>query len=256
MIDSMFVFYPITLAPNGIKESLAILKNCLPNGIPTIVIHHMHPAKTQAKPPSNPEIPSILHCLSGQIRSFSKGEMIFCAGESITSVGIVLEGSVHIEIDDFWGSKNILNHVGPGQLFGEAYACSPSEPLMVNVVSVTPSQILFLDVPKILHTCEKPCSHHQQMIENLLRIMATSNLQLSRRILHTTPKTIRERLLAYLSYQELLIGSPEITIAFNRQQLADYLSVDRSALSKEIGKMQKDGLLEVKKNKFVLKSRE
>ena len=98
------------------------------------------------------EIPSILHCLSGQIRSFSKGEMIFCAGESITSVGIVLEGSVHIEIDDFWGSKNILNHVGPGQLFGEAYACSPSEPLMVNVVSVTPSQILFLDVPKILHT--------------------------------------------------------------------------------------------------------
>ena len=84
------------------------------------------------------EIPSILHCLSGQIRSFSKGEMIFCAGESITSVGIVLEGSVHIEIDDFWGSKNILNHVGPGQLFGEAYACSPSEPLMVNVVSVTP----------------------------------------------------------------------------------------------------------------------
>ena len=184
------------------------------------------------------EIPSILHCLS------------------ITSVGIVLEGSVHIEIDDFWGSKNILNHVGPGQLFGEAYACSPSEPLMVNVVSVTPSQILFLDVPKILHTCEKPCSHHQQMIENLLRIMATSNLQLSRRILHTTPKTIRERLLAYLSYQELLIGSPEITIAFNRQQLADYLSVDRSALSKEIGKMQKDGLLEVKKNEFVLKSRE
>lgn len=127
---------------------------------------------------------------------------------------------------------------------------------MVNVVSVTPSQILFLDVPKILHTCEKPCSHHQQMIENLLRIMATSNLQLSRRILHTTPKTIRERLLAYLSYQELLIGSPEITIAFNRQQLADYLSVDRSALSKEIGKMQKDGLLEVKKNEFVLKSRE
>lgn len=202
------------------------------------------------------EIPSILHCLSGQIRSFSKGEMIFCAGESITSVGIVLEGSVHIEIDDFWGSKNILNHVGPGQLFGEAYACSPSEPLMVNVVSVTPSQILFLDVPKILHTCEKPCNHHQQMIENLLRIMATSNLQLSRRILHTTPKTIRERLLAYLSYQELLTGSPEITIAFNRQQLADYLSVDRSALSKEIGKMQKDGLLEVKKNEFVLKNRE
>ena len=179
------------------------------------------------------EVASILHCLSGQIRSFSKGEMIFCAGESITSVGIVLEGSVHIEIDDFWGSKNILNHVGPGQLFGEAYACSPSEPLMVNVVSVTPSQILFLDVPKILHTCEKPCSHHQQMIENLLRIMATNNLQLSRRILHTTPKTIRERLLAYLSYQELLTGSPEITIAFNRQQLADYLSVDRSALSKE-----------------------
>lgn len=121
------------------------------------------------------EIPSILHCLSGQIRSFSKGEMIFCAGESITSVGIVLEGSVHVEIDDFWGSKNILNHVGPGQLFGEAYACSPSEPLMVNVVSVTPSQILFLDVPKILHTCEKPCSHHQQMIENLLRIMAIRN---------------------------------------------------------------------------------
>lgn len=193
------------------------------------------------------EIPSILHCLSGQIRSFSKGEMIFCAGESITSVGIVLEGSVHIEIDDFWGSKNILNHVGPGQLFGEAYACSPSEPLDGQCRICHAQSDFISGGSEILHTCEKPCSHHQQMIENLLRIMATSNLQLSRRILHTTPKTIRERLLAYLSYQELLIGSPEITIAFNRQQLADYLSVDRSALSKEIGKMQKDGLLEVKK---------
>lgn len=199
------------------------------------------------------EISSILKCLSGQIRSFSKGELIFSAGESITSVGIVLEGLVHIEIDDFWGNKNILNQVGPGQLFGEAYACSPSEPLMVNVVSVLPCQILFLDVPKILRTCETPCSHHQILIENLLRIMATSNLQLSRRILHTTPKTIRERLLAYLSYQELLTGSAQITIPFNRQQLADYLSVDRSALSKEIGKMQKDGLLDVKKNQFTLK---
>ena len=95
-----------------------------------------------------------------------------------------------------------------------------------------------------------------RLIQNLVIISARKNLTLSRRILHTTPKTIRERLLAYLSYQELLTGSPKITIAFNRQQLADYLSVDRSALSKEIGKMQKDGLLEVKKNEFVLKSRE
>ena len=107
---------------------------------------------------------------------------------------------------------------------------------MVNVVSVTPSQILFLDVPKILHTCEKPCSHHQQMIENLLRIMATSNLQLSRRILHTTPKTIRERLLAYLSYQELLTGSP--STASSSLTISAWIGV---RFRKKLGKCRRTG---------------
>lgn len=200
------------------------------------------------------DISSILNCLEGQYKTYTKGELIYCAGEFVHSIGIVLSGKIHIEIDDFWGNKSILNDIQPGQLFAEAYACVPGEPLMVNVVSVTNSEILFLNIHKMVQTCSNSCIHHSKMIQNLLTVMAQKNLHLSRRILHTTPKTIRDRLLAYLSFLEFRQGSRTLTVPFNRQQLADYLSVDRSALSKEIGKMQKDGILKVRKNIFVIKS--
>lgn len=198
------------------------------------------------------EIESMLTCLQATQKTFAKNEIIYHAGNSVSALGIVLSGSVFIENDDFWGNKNILDLITPGQVFAESYASIPGEPLMFNVVAYEATEILFLNVQRLLQVCPNSCSHHNKLIQNLLRISAQKNLSLSRRSLHTAPKSIRGRLLSYLSFQAIRHGSRDFIIPFNRQQLADYLNVDRSALSNELSKMQKDGLLKVEKNHFHL----
>lgn len=201
---------------------------------------------------SEQEIDTMLKCLQTELRRYGKGDVVLQAGDQIRRMGLVLSGSVRIENDDIWGNKSILDQAGAGQVFAETYACMPGEPLMVSVVAAEITEILFLDVERILKTCPDACSYHSRLIRNLLMISAQKNLNLSRRIFHTSSKTIRGRLLSYLSYEASRAGSCEFTIPFNRQQLADYLSVDRSAMSTEIGRMQKEGLLRTEKNYFYL----
>lgn len=203
---------------------------------------------------SDEEIKEMLVCLGGEVKHYTKGETVYHAGDVVASLGLILSGSVHIENDDFWGNRSILDHVGPGQVFAETYACVSGEPLMVSVTAAEETEILFLNTGRLLQTCSNTCGHHHKLIRNLLAASAQKNLNLSRRIFHTSAKSIRGRLLSYLSYQALRHNSHFFEIPFNRQQLADYLSVDRSALSNELGKMQKEGILTVKKNAFCLKN--
>lgn len=198
------------------------------------------------------EVEGMLACLGTERRSFSKGDRIFRAGDLITSLGIVLSGSVLIESNDLWGNTTVLDSVGPGRIFGETYACAYGEPLMVDVVAAEQAEVLFLNVNRVLKMCSHACDHHNRLIRNLLSISAQKNLNLSRKIFYTASKSIRGRLLSYLSDQAVRNGSSRFTIPFNRQQLADYLNVDRSALSNELSKMQKEGLLKVNKNCFQL----
>ena len=200
------------------------------------------------------EIRAMLDCLGAERKSYEKGGAICRAGDSIQSMGLILSGRVQIENDDLWGNKSVLDSIGPGQIFAETYACLPDEPLMVTVVAAENTEVLFFNVNRILKTCPSACAHHSRLIRNLLAITAQKNLSLSRRIFHTSSKSIRGRLLSYLSYQAASQGSRDFTIPFNRQQLADYLSVDRSALSNELSKMQREGLLVSEKNHFILKS--
>lgn len=199
------------------------------------------------------EIEHMMGCLDGRCKKYMKGEMIYRAGDVIQSLGMVLSGSVYIENDDILGNKSILDVAAPGQAFAETYACVPGEPLMVSAVAAEPSEILFLNIGQGLQTCSNNCVYHGRLIKNLLAISAQKNLNLSRRIFHTRSKSIRGRLLSYLSFQATRQGSLEFDIPFNRQQLADYLSVDRSAMSNELSKMQKEGILTVNKNHFLLK---
>lgn len=199
------------------------------------------------------EITLLLQHLGAVQKHFAKGEMIYLAGLPIRSMGLVLAGRVQIENDDPWGNKNVLDSVEPGFVFAETYACIPDEPMMVSVIAAQASEILFLEIGRLLASCPNACTPHSRLIQNLLGISAQKNLALSRRIFHTSSKSIRGRLLSYLSFQSARCASRSFTIPFNRQQLADYLSVDRSALSNELSKMQQDGLLEVKKSHFVLK---
>lgn len=198
------------------------------------------------------DLQKMLTCLGAEERRFQKGEVIFHIGDTITSMGVVLSGSVSIENDDFWGNKSILDHVEAGQVFAETYACVPGEPLMVSVVATEPTEILFLNVNRLLTVCSSACGHHHKLIRNLLAIASQKNLNLSRRIFHTSSKTIRGRVLSYLSYRAVCEGRREFVIPFNRQQLADYLSVDRSALSNELSRMHREGLIQVEKNRFRL----
>ena len=198
------------------------------------------------------EIQEMLSCLRADRKTYRRGETILQAGNTVTAIGLVLSGSVSIENDDAWGNRSILDSVQPGQVFAETYACVPGEPLMISAVAAEPSEILFLDTGRIQSVCSNACSFHNKLVRNLLAIASQKNLNLSRRIFHTSSKSIRGRLLSYLSYQALQHGSREFEIPFNRQQLADYLSVDRSALSNELSKMQRDGLLLTDRRHFSL----
>ena len=171
-------------------------------------------------------------------------------GDRVSELGLVLSGSVLIENDDLWGNRSILDRIGPGQIFAETYACVPGEKLLVTVTAAEKTEVLFLNVGKILRVCTNACSFHARLIRNLLTLSARKNLNLSRRIFHTSAKSIRGRLLSYLSWQAVKQGSREFDIPFNRQQLADYLGVDRSAMSAELGKMKREGLIQVDRSHF------
>ncbi len=209
----------------------------------TALFHDCSPAETE----------KLLSGMQFFTKTYKKGAPVCHAGTPVSDVGIVLHGIVQIENNDLWGNKNILSLVRPGEVFAEAYACVPKEPMMVDVIAMEDSEILFLNVPKLFQLISSGKSEYTVLIRNMTMISARKNLLLSRRILHTSSKKIRDRLLSYLSYQSELQGSRYIDIPLNRQQLADYLSLDRSALSKELGKMKQDGLLDYHRNSFILK---
>lgn len=184
-------------------------------------------------------------------KQFDKGDVIFRVGETVHELGIVLSGSVNIENIDLWGNKGILSHISAGQVFAETYAYC-GEPMMVDAVADKVTQVLFLDLDRLLLTPHPEFDWQQTLNHNLLNISLHKNLALSERIFCTGPKTIRGRLLLYLSTQSARAGSRTFTIPFNRQALADYLNLDRSALSKELSKMRDEHLLLVDKNTFTL----
>lgn len=183
---------------------------------------------------------------------YKKEDVILGAGSIVTDIGLVLSGSVRIEHTDLWGNNSILGITPAGGVFAESYACIPNEPMMVDAIANEDCEVLFLSVSRLFTPCSD-CGSQNRIIRNLVMISAGKNLQLSRRSLHTSPKTIRGRLFSYFSQQVSAQGSNTIVLPFNRQQLADYLNLDRSALSKELGKMRKEGLIEYKKNTFEIK---
>lgn len=199
------------------------------------------------------DISTMLNCLSARIASYQKEEFILHTGDLVDQVGMVLSGSVLIIKEDFWGNRSILSEISPGSLFAETYACIGTTPLEVSTVASSDCKVLFLDFQKLLTTCSSACHFHTRLIHNLLSTLAQKNRILTKKLEHMSQKTTRDKLLSYLSAESLKAKSPSFTIPFNRQQLADYLSVDRSAMSSELGKLRKEGILDYNKNTFLLK---
>ena len=203
------------------------------------------------------EIKHMLICLKNKIKKFDKDEYIYNVGEIVTDdVGeivtdacLILSGSVQIENVDVVGNKSILGVVRQGDIFAESYACIPNQPILVDVKTCEATEILFINVPA-LFVESNSCGHGAKLIQNLLRVSSRKNINLSMRIFHSASKTIRGRLISYFSEQVSVQGTNNIKIPLDRQQLADYLGVERTALSKELGKMRDDGLLTFHKNEF------
>ena len=198
------------------------------------------------------ELDSALLTLKSSEKEFIKDEVILYAGSTTNMMGLVLEGSVRIESNDMWGNRTILSHIGKGQVFAETYAMVKDETLLVDAAANENCRILMLNVGSLDSYGQDSSMWRLKLISNILDISMQKNLMLSGRSFHTSPKSIRGRVMAYLSSVALREGSDEFDIPFDRQQLADYLNVERTALSKELGKMQQDGLISTKKRHFRL----
>lgn len=194
----------------------------------------------------------LLTCLSAKQRTYEKGEMIFMAGQQAEHVGIVCSGGVHVFTEDFMGNRTILTALSDGELFGEAFACAGTEKLPVSVMAISKTDILLISFRKIIATCPTTCTFHSKLIENMLRIVASKNVGLSQKVEIISKRTTREKLTAYLSSQAMRAGSRTFTIPFDRQGLADFLCVERSAMSAELSKMQQEGLLRTNRSEFEL----
>lgn len=189
-------------------------------------------------------------CLKFKDKKYNKGQMLYTEGEILEDLGLIISGCISIEHYDIRGNVNILNVIKKGETFAESYAAQKSTPLSVNIRALEDCHIIFMNIEHLLTSCPSNCTFHNQLIKNLFSIIAEKNLHLSDKILHSSPKTIREKVQIYLSSQEKINRAKSFEIPYNRQQLADYLNVDRSALSKELSKMQKEGVINFRKNRF------
>ncbi|MDD3410502.1 MAG: Crp/Fnr family transcriptional regulator, partial [Eubacteriales bacterium] len=194
------------------------------------------------------ELHSLLSCLGAREESFAKETCLLRAGASANTLGLMLSGSALIVQEDFWGHRNLMARVEAGQVFAEAFACAPDAVLNVDVVADATCKVLWLNVGRILTTCPAACAYHSQMIRNLLGVLAQKNLRLNEKTMHMARRTTREKLLSYLSAEARRRGASTFEIPFSRQQLADYLAVERSAMSAELSKLRAAGVLTFEKN--------
>ncbi len=202
---------------------------------------------------SEKELAGMLTCLDAKMKKFPKDEFIFRAGESTEYIILILEGSVLLVQEDIWGNRNILSKAGAGQSIAATFACAPGAVLNVSAVSQTPVTALFLNVKRILTVCSSACEHHNRVVRNLLGELAEKNLQFNEKLTHMSQRSTRGKLLSYLSSEARRRGSYEFDVQFSRQQMADYLAVERSGLSNELGKMKAEGLIDFERNHFILK---
>lgn len=198
------------------------------------------------------DINSMLHCMGAQIVKYAKEEYIRMEGAPADFIGIVLEGTIQIQQHDYDGNRTITASFCAGEMFGEAFACAEIPALPVDILAVAPVTVMFLRKENLLHPCENVCCFHSQMIQNLIKIIARKNMILNRKLGYLSRKTTREKLLAYLKDQARQNHSSAFTIPYNRQELADYLGVERSAMSSELSKLQKAGILETNRSFFRL----
>ena len=203
---------------------------------------------------SEEEILLMSSCLDAKLKEYKKGEYVFRQGQHISQITVLLKGGLHIQKDDYWGNRTIITHIREGEMFGEAYVSPESGTFPHDVVAIEDASVIFFDIKKMLTVCSSSCKFHSTAVHNLFFAISEKNRNLVRKIEHLSMRSTREKLISYLSEEAKRSGNSSFTIPFKRQQLADFLSVDRSAMSNELSKLRNEGLLEFNKNKFSLKN--
>lgn len=201
------------------------------------------------------EIVDALKGLNAITKRYEKGSTILCAGSTTGSMGLVIDGSVTIENNDIWGNKTILGYVGKNEFFAETYGILSDEPMLVDVVANEDCRIVFLAIAILRSDTLKNEVWASKIVSNLLVISTQKNLALSGRSFHISHKTVRARVMSYLNSESIRKGKMAFNIPFNRQQMADYLNLDRTALSKELGRMKREGLIDFNKSHFQMKKK-
>ncbi len=198
------------------------------------------------------EILLMLSCLGARTSNYKKGEYVLRQGEELNDIVVLVKGHLHIQKDDYWGNRSILGNITVGDMFGEAYVAPYSGALLYDVVAVENSTVIFFDVNRTITTCSSACRFHSMVVQNLFFAISEKNRNLVQKLSHMSKRSTREKLVSYLSEESRKANCASFTIPFNRQQLADFLSVDRSAMSNELCKLRDEGLLEFHKNNFKL----
>ena len=196
------------------------------------------------------ELNAMLSCIGYHIGTFKKGDIVAFEGDNLKHIGIVMKGSVDMVKEDLWGNKTMLLRMGKDELFGETFACGSDSLSVVTFLVSEDAKILFMPFDRVMHSCTMACQFHHRLIENMVKIIADKNRDLMRKIDVVSKRTIREKLLAYLSIQAQTQNSRYFEIPLGRVELAEYLCVDRSALTRELAKMKEDGLIDYDKNCF------
>ena len=196
---------------------------------------------------------AILKCLGARECAYKKDEVIWFAGDDNDSVGILLSGQLNLIKEDILGNRNIIAKIGPPNLFGEVAVCARLKETPLTVQAASPAQVLFIQIDRLINTCTNACAFHNRLVKNLLTVIAKNSLRLNEKIDYLHQKTIRSRLALYLVNQIAMQGKTEIVLEYNRDELADYLGVNRSALSRELAHLKEEGLLDYSRNRFTVK---
>jgi CRP-like cAMP-binding protein len=196
------------------------------------------------------DMDAMLGCIGYHVREYKKGEIIAFEAETINHVGLVMKGSVDMIKEDVWGNRTMLLRSYAEDVFGETFACGEDSLSVVTFVAAEDSKVMFLSFCRVMHTCTHACVFHQTLIENMVRIIARKNRELMRKIEVVSKKTLREKILAYLSIQSQTQGASRFEIPLGRVEWAEYLCADRSALTRELAKMKEEGILDYHRNTF------
>lgn len=195
---------------------------------------------------------AILDCLDAKVKQYAKNQEVFSEGQQVTDIGIVLSGAVQIVNTDHFGNRNIVTQIGPSNILGESFVCAEVKSVPVSAAASENSELMLINGSRIMHSCCNSCEFHNRLIANLMKNLAVKNLMLNRKNAITSKRTTRDKLMTYLLFQARAQGADSFTIPFDRQELADYLQVDRSGLSAEISRLRREGVLECSRSRFTL----